>query len=391
MTCSTAASGELVRAAGRRRQADRPAGAPRRASSSPPRTGPAWAPSTTGRHSAAASTSNRWSRPDAAQVEHFLRPAGRRPFRACRRKKSRRYRSATRANTRSRRRSMSWTTSTSSRKPGWPRLSRQQLRVGRLNVDCVTAGRPPVAPPSRRHRPDTAQPTRARRLERRARPPATTDAVAPPPAARGLDRARRTPIAASTATSAASASTSASAARPAGSPARTAARPCPRSVRAKRARPDESPSTPQQEREGIDEQPEGQQRERDEHDGQRRQHRPAGRPQGGAPAIQAPHRRAPPEAVLLPELGRAVDRVEQRADDAHAAPGDHVDLDAGLLERAQDAGVIGAGRPGPDQHERGSEMGGVSVAGFERRLDHHARLRREGYGSPAPAIPRRRS
>ena len=61
-----------------------------------------------------------------------------------------------------------------------------------------------------------------------------------------------------------------------------------------------------------------------------------------------------PESLLVPEPLRAVDGREQRADDADAAAGDDVDLDAGFVKRAQHAGVVGAGRAGSGQDERGA-------------------------------------
>ena len=76
--------------------------------------------------------------------------------------------------------------------------------------------------------------------------------------------------------------------------------------------------------------------------------------------------RRPPEPLRLPEPLRAVDGREQRADDADAAAGDDVDLDAGLLQRAQHAGVIRAGRAGAGQDERGAKLGGVGFGGGAR-------------------------
>ena len=63
-----------------------------------------------------------------------------------------------------------------------------------------------------------------------------------------------------------------------------------------------------------------------------------------------------PEALVVPQPLRAVDRREQRADHADAAAGDDVELDAGFVERAQHAGVIGAGGAGAGQDERGAAL-----------------------------------
>ena len=97
-------------------------------------------------------------------------------------------------------------------------------------------------------------------------------------------------------------------------------------------------------------------RDRHRHDRQRQRQRPDDHARHRTPAVERPHRGRAPEPLVVPEPLRAVDRREQRADDADAAAGDDVDLDAGFVERAQHAGVIGAGRAGAGQDERGAAL-----------------------------------
>ena len=69
------------------------------------------------------------------------------------------------------------------------------------------------------------------------------------------------------------------------------------------------------------------------------------------PPVETSRRRPPPDAVVVPEPRPAVHRGEHRADDARAAPGDQIDLDPGLVQRAQHAGLVGPGSPRPGQHQ----------------------------------------
>ena len=70
-------------------------------------------------------------------------------------------------------------------------------------------------------------------------------------------------------------------------------------------------------------------------------------PQRGAPA---------PDAAVLPRLRAGIDRREQRADDADAAAAHDVDLDAGLVQRAQHARVVCAARAVAAQENGGSQL-----------------------------------
>ena len=74
-----------------------------------------------------------------------------------------------------------------------------------------------------------------------------------------------------------------------------------------------------------------------------------------APAIRVRDRRLLPQPVVFPEPLAAVNRAEHRADRPDAAAGDQIDADAGLVQRAQHACVIGPGGAGPGQHERGAK------------------------------------
>ena len=93
----------------------------------------------------------------------------------------------------------------------------------------------------------------------------------------------------------------------------------------------------------------------------RRPERPAGDPQGPAPAVEAPAPR-PFHSPSGPTAGPAVDRGEHRAERADTAAGDEIDLDAGLVQRAEHAGVIGARRArrrsGPARSAAASNTGG---------------------------------
>ena len=64
--------------------------------------------------------------------------------------------------------------------------------------------------------------------------------------------------------------------------------------------------------------------------------------------------------------------------DADAAAGDDVDLDAGFVQRAQDAGMIGAGRAGAGQDERGAALRRVGFGGRREgaRLSTRSIIRR---------------
>ena len=84
--------------------------------------------------------------------------------------------------------------------------------------------------------------------------------------------------------------------------------------------------------------------------------------------------RRAPEPFVVPEPLRAVERREHRADGADAVAADQVDLDARFVERAQHAGMIGAGRAGAGQQERGAEFRGVRVG--ERGMQIGRRRRR---------------
>ncbi len=98
--------------------------------------------------------------------------------------------------------------------------------------------------------------------------------------------------------------------------------------------------------------------------------RPHDQPQGRPPAIERRAPPRPPESLLVPEARRAVDGGEQRADRADAASGDDVELDAGLVQRAQHAGVIRAGRAGSR-----SERGRCGVVGSRARRTVKRRAR----------------
>ena len=88
--------------------------------------------------------------------------------------------------------------------------------------------------------------------------------------------------------------------------------------------------------------------------------RQAGQPQRLAASRRYSQRaRALPDAVRFPEARAAVDGRKQRTDDADAAAGGQIDLDAGFVQGAQHPGVIGAARPRAGQDERGPQPGGI--------------------------------
>ena len=79
------------------------------------------------------------------------------------------------------------------------------------------------------------------------------------------------------------------------------------------------------------------------------------------PPVQRRHATAAPEPLVVPEPLSAVNGRKEGADHADAAAGDDVDLDAGFVERAQHAGMVGAGRTSAAQHQRGPAVRGVDA------------------------------
>ena len=71
------------------------------------------------------------------------------------------------------------------------------------------------------------------------------------------------------------------------------------------------------------------------------------------------HAATSPQARGLPQPRRAVDGGKQRRHRAHAAAGDQVDADAGLVQRAHGASVIRAVDAAAGEHQRGAPVGGV--------------------------------
>ena len=333
------------------------------------------------RRRAARSARRRRRRPDSRarrRRDRRPRPAAPRPRRSSAGEPARAGAARPPARTiRSRRASRSWTTSTSSRNPGWPRFSPTQLHVapaqlGRrrlLELRRAAHQIPHRAPgDARSPRPTTAA---------RARPPPERPAHAP---ADRADPAGREPTSAATggaehqhgeprqpgrqrlrARNAACARPQVGRRASPGAPRRTPAWPMPTILATKSI--------------GIDDQP-----ERDRRRAGRRRWRapaakaPADHPEHAAPGIEAPHRRRPPEALLVPQPLRPVDRGEQRADDADAVAADDVDLDARFVQRAQHAGVIGAGRAGAGQDQCGAKLRRVGFG--ERGRDGEVRRRR---------------
>ena len=73
----------------------------------------------------------------------------------------------------------------------------------------------------------------------------------------------------------------------------------------------------------------------------------AGDAQRPTPLVGMCNLRIAPQAAGIPQARAAVDRREQRAERAHAAAADEIDPDARLVQRAQHAGVVCAGRSEP--------------------------------------------
>ena len=86
---------------------------------------------------------------------------------------------------------------------------------------------------------------------------------------------------------------------------------------------------------------------------------PRRRRAAAAPPVGAARSRLAPQAAGIPQPRAAVDRRKQRADRADAAAGDEIDPDARLVQRAQHARVVGAGRADAGQHERGPKARGI--------------------------------
>jgi hypothetical protein len=99
------------------------------------------------------------------------------------------------------------------------------------------------------------------------------------------------------------------------------------------------------------------------------------------PPVETSNAPAAPDSFRLPQTGSAVNRRKKRVARANAVSRDEIDLDAGLLQRPQDASVVRAGRAGAGQNERRSEAGpiGSLFGGWlrVRVVGHHFRLRRE--------------
>src|SRR4029453_1616623 len=76
-----------------------------------------------------------------------------------------------------------------------------------------------------------------------------------------------------------------------------------------------------------------------------------GEGRGGPQPVEAREARAVPQAPRTIELRAAADGSEGRGDGTRARPDDEVDLHAALVERAQDAGVVGTRRPDPREHD----------------------------------------
>ena len=117
-------------------------------------------------------------------------------------------------------------------------------------------------------------------------------------------------------------------------------------------------------------------RQRHGHDGDRERHRPEREAQAsGARRRARSRRRRRQNPFSLHRLCAAVDGGKQRRHGADAAAGDDVELDAGFVQRAEDAGVIRAGRAGAGQNECGAKLWGVGVEGSADSVI--PRLRRE--------------
>ena len=91
-----------------------------------------------------------------------------------------------------------------------------------------------------------------------------------------------------------------------------------------------SPTSVEKEPDGADRDGENEERKRHGEDDASGHERPPGSAERRAPSVEAGRGPRSPDPVVVPQLGAAVDRGEQRADRADAAAGDEVDLDARL-------------------------------------------------------------
>ena len=87
------------------------------------------------------------------------------------------------------------------------------------------------------------------------------------------------------------------------------------------------------------------------------------------PAIELPRGPILPHAGRIPQPGAAVDGGEESGQGPGSTACDEVDLHAGFVERAQDAGMIRAGGTRSRQHDRRAQPGRVRALGQIRR-DH---------------------
>ena len=119
----------------------------------------------------------------------------------------------------------------------------------------------------------------------------------------------------------------------------------------------------------------GQRRHRQQGRRERRRQHPRRAPQRGTPAVGAARAAAAPQTARRPQPGSAVDGGEHRSDRADPAPGHQIDLDAGLHEGAQDAGVIGPGGAGAGQDERRPQLRDVPANRVDGRHGQAVRIR----------------
>ena len=112
----------------------------------------------------------------------------------------------------------------------------------------------------------------------------------------------------------------------------------------------------QHEADGVDDR-----RADDGHQGdEERRHRhdecPGGGLEGRTPVIELAGTGGPPHTARLPERRATIDCREHGADDTDPSTGDQIDLDTGLLQCPEDAGMIRPSRAAPGQDKRGPEV-----------------------------------
>ena len=129
----------------------------------------------------------------------------------------------------------------------------------------------------------------------------------------------------------------------------------------------------QQEIDGKDRQTECHQRQRRRGNRNGGGDAPDGEARSLAPGIQRLNPWGSPKAFRVPQPLGSVDRGKQGAHRADPAAADDVELHAGFVQCAQDAGMVGAGGAAAAEHQRRPQARGVRAVNAVRRSQRRSR------------------